>query len=71
MYVKTHVFPGSKREKMVEKDKFYEIYVKEKAEMNRANKRVKEMLAEYFEVSKGDVRLLSGHRSQKKLFSIN
>ncbi len=71
MYIKVHVFPGSKRERVVKKDKSYEIYVKEKAEMNRANNRVREVIAELFNVSKNNICLLSGHRSPKKLFSID
>jgi len=71
MYIKVHVFPGSKREKIIEKGELYELHVKEKAEMNRANKRVREIIAERFSVQEGGVRMLSGHRSPKKLFSID
>ena len=70
MYIKVHVFPGSKHEKLIEKDKLYELYIKEKAEMNRANNRAKEVIAGHFNVSKAEVHLLAGHRSPKKLFSI-
>jgi len=71
MYIKVHVFPGSKREKLIEIGELFELYVKEKAEMNRANRRVREVIAEHFSVPKGNVRLLAGHRSTKKLFSID
>lgn len=71
MYIKVHVFPGSKREKLIKKDNIIKLYVKEKAEMNRANNRVREVIAEYFNVSEGAVHMLSGHRSPKKLFSID
>ncbi len=71
MYIKVHVFPGAKREKLIQKKEFYELYVKEKAERNLANNRSREVIAEHFGVTKGNVSLLSGHRSPGKLFSVD
>lgn len=71
MYVKVKVTPEAKRESItrVSKD-HYEIAVKEPAERNMANKRVRELVARHFKVPIGKVRLISGHHSPSKIFSI-
>jgi len=44
------------------------ISVRDKAEGNRANERIKEILAEYFKT--GNVRLIHGHHSPSKIFEV-
>ena len=46
------------------------LMVREPAQSNRANKRVQTILAERYDVTINDVRLLTGHRSAKKVFVI-
>ena len=71
MYIKVRVTPGAKKELVTEiaKNRFA-IAVKEPAENNLANRRVLELVAEQFSVRVAQVRLVSGHRSQSKIFSI-
>ena len=71
MYVKVHVTPGAKRESLraVSHDKL-EIAVREPAERNLANTRVRQLVAAHFAVRTEDVRILSGHHSTNKLLSI-
>lgn len=63
--------PGAKKEQIEQRseDQFV-ISVKEKAQRNLANNRVVELLAKYFDVPANRVRLVSGHRSMKKVFTI-
>ena len=53
----------------VSKDTF-KISVKEKAERNIANLRIREVLAEYFTLPICKIRLASGHHSPSKIFDI-
>ena len=71
MYIKVKISPGSKKETIIETaDKYFTISVKEPARQNLANKRIIEIIAEYYNVSTRDVRIISGHRSPSKILSI-
>ena len=68
-YIKVRAVTGSKLEKIEKKsDDHYVISVKEKAEMNLANKRIITILKDLF--GKNNVRLISGHHSPSKIFSV-
>ncbi|MBP9816605.1 MAG: DUF167 domain-containing protein [Candidatus Pacebacteria bacterium] len=70
-YVRVRVTPGAKRESVIETDgKSLSISVKEPAERNLANTRVRELLAEHLSVPVGKVKLVAGHRSPQKIFDI-
>ena len=72
MYVRVHVAPGSKREQITEgKDGTLLISVREKAEGNQANKRVRELVALRLLLPLSKVRILSGHHSPTKLLTID
>lgn len=72
MYIKVKVTPEAKKEKFEEiRDDLFEISVKEKAKQNMANKRVQELIARHFGIMKGEVKIISGHRSSSKIISIN
>ncbi len=45
MYVKAHVFPGMKREECVREGTVFRISVREPAQRNLANTRVRELIA--------------------------
>ncbi len=64
------VFPSSKKEKVEIKKGKYVVYVKEEAKEGKANKRVKELLAEVFTVPKEKVILIYGHKKRKKRYRI-
>ncbi|MEK7662041.1 MAG: DUF167 domain-containing protein [Patescibacteria group bacterium] len=71
MYVRVKAAPGARRESVVKKGELeYEISVREKAERNLANNRLRAVLAVEFGVSEKAVRLVNGHRSPSKLFRI-
>ncbi|MEK7066280.1 MAG: DUF167 family protein [Patescibacteria group bacterium] len=71
MYIKVKATPGVKKELItkVSEDTF-RVSVKEKAERNMANGRIREVLAEYFALPLSKIRLVSGHRSPSKIFDI-
>ncbi|MFZ2072227.1 MAG: DUF167 domain-containing protein [Minisyncoccia bacterium] len=72
MYIKAIVATGAKKENIVKKSAdHFEIFVKEKAEKNMANKKVIELLALYFNVPKGKVRIINGHHHPHKLLVVD
>lgn len=72
MYIKVKVSVCSKKEKITKKsDNRYEIWVKEPAERNLANNRIKEIIAGLFEINVKSIRIISGHQSPSKILSIN
>jgi uncharacterized protein YggU (UPF0235/DUF167 family) len=71
MYIRVEAKPKSKKESVIQTDeKTYTISVKEPAQRNLANERIRELLAEELGVSKGKIKLISGHRSPRKIFTI-
>jgi uncharacterized protein YggU (UPF0235/DUF167 family) len=72
MYVRVEAKPGAKRESVMRVDeKTLAIAVREPAERNLANQRIREMVAEEYGVPIGKVRMISGHRSPRKIFDID
>ncbi len=72
MYIKVKAIVGAKKEKIIKKseDRF-EISVKEPAERNLANKKILELVRDYFKVYNGNIKIVSGHRSPSKIISID
>ena len=71
MLIKVKVFPDSKEEKIIKKGKdSFEVFTREKAKEGRANKRVKEILAEYFHLPLGKIILKKGAKKRNKIFEI-
>jgi len=71
MFLKVKVFPNSKKEEIIKKSEDeFEIKVKEKAEERRANKRVKEVLARYLNISEEKLILIRGAKQKNKIFKI-
>jgi uncharacterized protein YggU (UPF0235/DUF167 family) len=70
MYLKVVVHPSAKRELVVEKSGALQISVKEPAQGNHANTRVRELVALRLKVPLAKVRIISGHHSRSKMLSI-
>ncbi len=72
MYIRVEVKPGAKRESVMHlDDKTLSIAVKEPAERNLANLRVRQLVAEEYGVPMAKVKMISGHRSPRKIFDIS
>ncbi len=71
MFIKVFVTPGAKKEKVEEQGDTLRIAVREPATANRANDRVRELIAMREGVSIGKVRILTGHHSRAKMVSVN
>lgn len=71
MLIKVKVFSGSKIETVEKKlDDSYIIRVKTKAERGEANRRIIEILANYFHLPPGKIRLIKGGKKPNKVFEI-
>ena len=72
MYIKVRVKTDAKKEKIAKKSEdHFDIDVRESAERNLANKRVLELVRDYFKVYNGKVRIVSGHHSPSKIISLD
>lgn len=70
MYIKVFVTPGAKKERIEEKGETLIITVREPASGNRANTRVRELIAMRVGKPLRSVRILTGHHSRAKMISI-
>lgn len=71
MYIHVKVTPGAKVDSVIKvSNDRYEMSVREKAERNMANRKVTFLLAKTLGVDEKLVRLISGHTSPSKLFSV-
>ena len=72
MYIKVKVQAGAKKEKIEKKkENSFVIGVKEPAERNLANTRVKEIIADIYAINVKSVRIISGHQSPSKILSVS
>ncbi len=72
MYVRARVVAGAKKEKVERvSDDHFDISVREPAERNLANGRVREIIADACGVSVSAVRIVSGHHSPSKIMSVD
>ncbi len=72
MLIKVKVLTGEKKEgvSVIKGDKF-EIKVKPKPKGGLANERVKEILADYFNLSENRVKLIKGFKRRSKIYQIH
>lgn len=72
MYIKVLVTPGARKESVAQgKGDELIIMVREPAERNMANTRVRQIMAERLGKSLAQVRILTGHHSRSKMLSIS
>ena len=71
MYIKVKVVTKAREETFTHiGENRFEIRVKEKAERNMANTRVCELVAQYYDISSREVKIVSGHHHPSKLLAI-
>lgn len=70
--MKVRVTPNAKEARVTRTgENSFEVRVDEKAVDGRANKRLREILAEHFNVSKSKIILVKGARSRDKMVEID
>ena len=71
MYIRVTVAAGAKKELLTKiGENMFTLSVREKAQRNMANNRVREVMALHFKVPLGKVRIINGHHSPVKLLAI-
>ena len=65
------VVPNARKNSLEMKNNGLKIHVTAKAENNKANEAIMELLAEHFCVKKSCIRILSGLKSRKKVIEIS
>lgn len=72
MYIKVLVTAGAKRESVTkEKENQWRISVREPAEQNLANARVRTLIAREVGVPLAQVRIIAGHHARSKMISVD
>ncbi len=67
-FYKIKLYPKSKKQKIVKiSDKKIEIWVKSKAEQNRANLEMIEILSDFLNIEKAKIRIISGNHRPIKM----
>ena len=71
MLLKVKVFPNAKKESIIKKaaDEF-EIKVKEKAILGKANEKARKILARHLNISEGKLILIRGEKQRNKIFKV-
>lgn len=71
MYIRIYAHPNARKESVTrESNTSFTISVKEPAERNMANRRIHTLIARELGVPHSAVRLLTGHRSSVKMYSV-
>lgn len=72
MIIEVRVKPRSSKEEIEKLDRnSYKVYMRQPAESGKANKKLVEMLAEYFNIAKSKVKIIKGLRSRNKILDIS
>jgi len=71
MLIKVKAHPLSKEDKVIKKDKdSFDVFVEAKPERNMANKRIIELLSDYFNLPQSKVKMIKGFKDCNKIFDI-
>ncbi len=71
MLIRVYVTPNAREARVVKvSEDYFEVRVDERAVGGRANKRLLEILAEHFKVSKGRISILGGTKSRNKTVQV-
>lgn len=71
-YVRVEARPGARKESVLQTDdKTFTISVKEPATHNLANNRIRQLLSEHLDVPFKKIKMISGHRSPRKIFTLD
>ena len=71
MLIRVYVTPNAREARVVKvSDNYFEVRVDEMAVGGRANKRLREILAEHFKVQKSRISILKGTKTRDKLVQV-
>lgn len=71
MLIHIKIHPESKADSIEAKnDNSFVVKVREKAERNAANRKLRELLSQHFKVDLGKVKIITGHHAPSKIVEI-
>jgi uncharacterized protein (TIGR00251 family) len=70
MKINVRVSPGAKKEKIEESDGGLKVYMNVPAIEGRANKKLIEILAEYYGIKKYNIKIVLGEKKRDKVIEI-
>lgn len=71
MTIKVRVIPGSKKQQIMVFEQGLKVYLREPALEGRANKKLIEVLADYYNVRKYSITIVKGQKQRDKIIEIN
>jgi len=72
MKINLKVYPNAKKNKIIEKaENVFECYIKAKPEQGKANQAIIKLLADFFDISEKNIKLIKGFKNKNKTFDIN
>ncbi len=70
IFTKVKINNFQKKVRKIDKNHF-EVWIKEKPIQGKANKTLVKLLADYFDVSLSEIKIISGVKSKEKIIQIN
>ena len=68
--IEVKVIPNSKKRIVIKDNEKFKVYVKKPAVDNKANEDAVELLAEFFNVKKSNIKIVKGEKSRNKLIEV-
>ena len=69
--LRINVKPNSKKQDLINNDKFLTVYVRSKAMKNKANKELVNLLKTKLEIASNQIKIVSGLKSINKVVQLN
>ena len=70
MFINVRVIPNARKNKMIEEQGRYKVYLSAPPLEGKANKALIKFLSEHFGVKKNQVKLIKGEKSRNKIIEI-
>ncbi|MBU1121383.1 MAG: DUF167 domain-containing protein [Candidatus Omnitrophota bacterium] len=71
MIINVKVIPRAKKQRVQETDDELKVYLNEPAQDGKANKKLIEVLAKFFNTKKSNIEILKGLKSRQKIIQIS
>ncbi len=68
--IEVKVIPNAKKNEIKEEERFLKVYLTAPREKGRANRALISLLSKHFKLRKGEIRIISGERSTRKVVEI-
>lgn len=70
MKINVKVIPGARKQEIEKGESGFKVYLKSKPEKGKANKELITLLADYFNTSKSNIKIIKGEHARNKIVEI-